>query len=55
MAETLALTKVAMSAREKAARLEGEMSARRRRRWGRLIAQMWRAKQGVAYVSVTGG
>jgi chromosome segregation ATPase len=40
MAETLALTKVAMSAREKAARLEGEMSARRRRRWwGRLIAQ----------------
>ena len=40
MAETLALTKVAMSAREKAARLEGEMSAPRRRRWwDRLIAQ----------------
>ena len=31
--ETLNLTKVAMSAREKAARLEGEMSARRGRRW----------------------
>ena len=31
--ETLNLTKVAMSAREKAARLEGEMSARRCRLW----------------------
>jgi chromosome segregation ATPase len=39
MAETLVLTKVAMSARENAARLEGEMSARRRRRlWTRLVA-----------------
>jgi hypothetical protein len=38
-AETLNLTKVAMSAREKVARLEGEMSARRGRRWwGRLAA-----------------
>jgi hypothetical protein len=38
-AETLNWTKVAMSAREKAARLEGEMSARRGRRWwGRLVA-----------------
>jgi hypothetical protein len=39
MAETLVLTKVAMSARENAARLEGEVSARRGRRWwGRLVA-----------------
>jgi hypothetical protein len=39
LVETLALTKVAMSAREKAARLEGEISARRRRHWwGRLVA-----------------
>ena len=40
MAETLALTKVAMSAREKAARLDGELSAARARRrwWRRLIA-----------------
>jgi hypothetical protein len=38
-AETLNLSKVAMSAREKAARLEGEMSARHGRRWwGRLVA-----------------
>jgi hypothetical protein len=37
--ETLNWTKAAMSAREKAARLEGEMSARRSRRWwGRLVA-----------------
>jgi hypothetical protein len=37
--ETLNWTKIAMSAREKAARLEGEMSARRGRRWwGRLVA-----------------
>jgi hypothetical protein len=37
-AETLNWTKVAMSAREKAARLEGEMSARRGRQWwGRLV------------------
>lgn len=33
--ETLSLIKVAMSAREKAARLEGEMSARRVRPWWR--------------------
>jgi hypothetical protein len=38
--ETLNWTKVAMSAREKAARLEGEMSAHRGRRWwGRLSAR----------------
>jgi len=38
-AETLNWTKVALSAREKAARLEGEMSARRGRRWwGGLVA-----------------
>jgi hypothetical protein len=38
-AETLNWTKVAMTAREKAARLEGEISARRGRRWwGRLVA-----------------
>jgi hypothetical protein len=37
--ETLNWTKVAMSAREKAARLEGEMSARRGRQWwGRLVS-----------------
>jgi hypothetical protein len=39
MAETLVLTKVAMSARENAAQLEGEVSARRGRRWwGQLVA-----------------
>jgi hypothetical protein len=38
-AETLNWTNVAMSAREKVAQLEGEMSARRGRRWwGRLVA-----------------
>ena len=39
IAETLALNKVAMSAREAAARLEGEASGRqnRQRWWGRLI------------------
>ena len=38
--ETLNWTKVAMSAREKAARLEGEMSARRGGRWwGRLVTR----------------
>jgi VanZ like family len=38
-AETLNWTKVAMTARERAARLEGEISARRGRRWwGRLVA-----------------
>jgi hypothetical protein len=35
--ETLNLTKVAIAAREKAARLEGEMSARRGRRWWRRL------------------
>ena len=40
MIEALALAKVAMSASEKAARLEGELSAAFRRRWWRwLIAQ----------------
>jgi hypothetical protein len=39
IAETLVLNKVAMAARENAARLEGEKSARRGRRWwGRLVA-----------------
>jgi hypothetical protein len=39
IAETLALNKVAMSARETAARLEGEASGRRNRQrwWGRLV------------------
>src|SRR5262249_29489835 len=39
IAETLVLNKVAMSARENAARLEGELSGRRGRRrwWGRLV------------------
>ena len=39
IAETLVLNKVAMSARENAARLEGEVSGRRNRRrwWGRLV------------------
>ena len=47
MAETLALTKVAMSAREKAARLEGETSARRGRRWwGQLTAHVARTHGG---------
>jgi hypothetical protein len=40
VAETLALNKVAMTARETAARLEGEASGRRNRRrwWGRLVS-----------------
>ena len=43
MAETLVLTKVAMSARENAARLEGEVSARRGRRWWRRLSAERRA------------
>jgi hypothetical protein len=41
LAETLALNKIAMSARETAARLEGEASGRRNRQrwWGRLVTQ----------------
>jgi hypothetical protein len=54
MAETLVLTKVAMSARENAARLEGEVSARRRRRWwGRLAAPRSASAQRPAETSVT--
>ena len=54
MAETLALTKVAMSAREKAARLEGETSARRGRRWwGRLAAPRRANAQRPTETSVT--
>ena len=54
MAETLVLTKVAMSARENAARLEGEMSARRGRRWwGRLVAPRSANAQRPAQTSVT--
>ena len=54
MAETLVLTKVAMSARENAARLEGEVSARRGRRWwGRLVAPRSANAQRPAQTSVT--
>lgn len=54
MVETLVLTKVAMSAREKAARLEGEMSARRGRRlWTRLVAPRRAKGQRPAERSVT--
>ena len=54
MAETLVLTKVAMSARENAARLEGEVSAHRGRRWwGRLSAQRSANAQRPAQTSVT--
>ena len=53
MAETLVLTKVAMSARENAARLEGEVSARRGRRWwGRLSAERRANAQRPAETSV---
>ena len=53
MAETLVLTKVAMSARENAARLEGEVSARRGRRWwGRLFAPRRANAQRPAETSV---
>ncbi len=54
MAETLVLTKVAMSARENAARLEGEVSARRdRRRWGQFFAPRRANAQRPAETSVT--
>ena len=55
LAETLVLTKVTMSARENAARLEGEVSARRgRRRWGQFFALLRRANaQRPAETSVT--
>ena len=54
MAETLVLTKVAMSARENAARLEGEVSARRgRRRWGQFFAPRRANAQRPAEMSVT--
>ena len=54
MAETLALTKVAMSARENAARREGEVSARRgRRRWGQFFAPRRANAQRPAETSVT--
>ena len=53
LAETLVLTKVAMSARENAARLEGEVSARRGRRWwGRLVAPRSANAQRPAQTSV---
>ena len=54
LAETLVLTKVAMSARENAARLEGEVSARRgRRRWGQFFAPRRANAQRPAETSVT--
>lgn len=54
MAETLVLTKVAMSARENAARLEGEVWARRARRWwGRLVAPRRTNARRPAETSVT--
>ena len=54
LAETLVLTKVAMSASENAARLEGEVSARRgRRRWGHFFAPRRANAQRPAETSVT--
>jgi hypothetical protein len=54
IAETLVLNKVAMSARENAARLEGEMSARRGRRlWGRLLGPRRASGRRPAETSVT--
>ena len=54
LAETLVLTKVAMSARENAARLEGEVSTRRgRRRWGQFFAPRRANAQRPAETSVT--
>jgi chromosome segregation ATPase len=55
IAETLVLNKVAMSARENAARLEGEVSARRGRRrwWGRLVTPRHARGQRPAERSVT--
>jgi hypothetical protein len=54
IAETLALNKVKMSARETAARLEGEASGRRNRErwWGRLVTPG--RKQRLAGTSATG-
>jgi hypothetical protein len=54
MTETLALTKVAMAARENAARLEGEASGHRGRRrwWGRLAAPRHARGQRPAEMSV---
>ena len=55
IAETLVLNKVAMSARENAARLEGEVSGRRNRRrwWGRLVTPGRARGQRPAETSVT--
>jgi hypothetical protein len=54
IAETLVLNKVAMSARENAARLEGAMSARRGRRlWARLLSPRGVNRQRPAKNSVT--
>ena len=54
LAETSVLTKVAMSARENAARLEGEVSTRRgRRRWGQFFAPRRANAQRPAETSVT--
>ena len=54
IAETWVLTKVAMSARENTARLEGEVSARRGRRWwGRLVAPSSANAKQPAETSVT--
>jgi len=54
IAETLALNKVAMSARENAARLEGEAFGRqnRRRWWGRLVTRDRGREQRPARTSV---
>jgi hypothetical protein len=55
IAETLVLNKVAMSARENAARLEGEVSGRRGRRrwWGRLVTSGRAGGQRPAETSAT--
>jgi hypothetical protein len=55
IAETLVLNKVAMSARENAARLEGEASGRRNRQrlWGRLVTPG--RKHRLAGTSATAG
>ena len=55
IAETLVMNKVAMSARENAARLEGELSGRRGRRrwWGRLVTPGRASGQRPAGTSVT--
>jgi hypothetical protein len=55
MTETLALTKVAMAARENAARLQGEASGRRGRRrwWKRLVSPRHASRQRPAETSVT--